>query len=103
MAWCAPAPTLSSAVGSTTACVSRPAMAWTIACLAEGDFPEVIYLDPMYPERSKAALVKKESRVLRELVGPDDDAARLPGLRSQACAQTHRRQAPTECAIVGWA
>jgi 16S rRNA (guanine1516-N2)-methyltransferase len=37
--------------------------------------PDVIYLDPMYPERRKAALGKKSMRVLRELVGADDDAA----------------------------
>ncbi len=39
--------------------------------------PEVIYLDPMYPHRDKSALVKKEMRVLRALLGDDDDAADL--------------------------
>ena len=39
------------------------------------DVPEVIYLDPMYPHRGKSALVKKEMRFLRDLVGTDDDAA----------------------------
>lgn len=37
--------------------------------------PDVIYLDPMYPERSKSALVKKEMRWLRSCVGDDLDAA----------------------------
>jgi len=37
-------------------------------------FPDVIYLDPMYPHRTKSALVKKEMRILRELVGEDADA-----------------------------
>jgi len=32
-----------------------------------------IYLDPMYPHRGKSALVKKEMRVLRHLVGDDLD------------------------------
>lgn len=36
--------------------------------------PEVIYLDPMYPERNKTALVKKEMRILRAIVGSDEDA-----------------------------
>lgn len=36
--------------------------------------PDVIYLDPMYPDRTKTALVKKEMRILREIVGPDTDA-----------------------------
>ncbi|MBI3774221.1 MAG: class I SAM-dependent methyltransferase [Gammaproteobacteria bacterium] len=39
--------------------------------------PDVIYLDPMYPHRDKSALVKKEMRVLRALLGDDDDAADL--------------------------
>jgi len=39
--------------------------------------PEVIYLDPMYPHRSKSALVKKEMRTLRLLVGDDPDAPKL--------------------------
>lgn len=39
--------------------------------------PDVVYLDPMYPVRSKSALVKKEMRLLRELVGPDPDSAAL--------------------------
>lgn len=39
--------------------------------------PDVIYLDPMYPHRTKSALPKKEMRLFRLLVGPDDDAAGL--------------------------
>jgi 16S rRNA (guanine1516-N2)-methyltransferase len=38
---------------------------------------DVIYLDPMYPSRTKTALVKKELRILREVVGEDHDAADL--------------------------
>ena len=39
--------------------------------------PEVIYLDPMYPHRSKSAMVKKEMLVLRMLAGDDDDSEAL--------------------------
>ncbi|MBF0184902.1 MAG: class I SAM-dependent methyltransferase [Magnetococcales bacterium] len=39
--------------------------------------PEVIYLDPMYPHRPGSALVKKEMRRLRRLVGDDTDADAL--------------------------
>jgi 16S rRNA (guanine1516-N2)-methyltransferase len=39
--------------------------------------PDAVYLDPMYPERGKSALVKKEMRILRELVGKDPDASEL--------------------------
>jgi 16S rRNA (guanine1516-N2)-methyltransferase len=36
--------------------------------------PDVIYLDPMYPHRKKSALVKKEMRLFRDIVGKDLDA-----------------------------
>jgi 16S rRNA (guanine1516-N2)-methyltransferase len=38
---------------------------------------DVIYLDPMFPERRKSALVKKEMRIFQALVGEDEDAAAL--------------------------
>lgn len=38
---------------------------------------DVIYLDPMYPHRTKSALVKKEMRILRKLVGDDTDFDKL--------------------------
>ena len=43
----------------------------------EGEAPQVIYLDPMFPHRDKSALVKKEMRVFRPLVGDDMDAPAL--------------------------
>lgn len=45
--------------------------------LAELDFPDVIYLDPMFPERKKSAAVKKEMQIFHKLVGADGDADRL--------------------------
>lgn len=39
--------------------------------------PDVVYLDPMFPHKKKAALVKKEMRVFHSLVGADEDADRL--------------------------
>ena len=38
-----------------------------------------IYLDPMYPHTSKSALNKKEMRILREIVGADEDGPELLG------------------------
>jgi len=35
-------------------------------------FPDVIYLDPMYPARSKSALVKKEMRFLQEFLDKEN-------------------------------
>ena len=39
--------------------------------------PEIIYLDPMYPEKTKSALNKKKMRILHEIVGDDKDAPKL--------------------------
>jgi 16S rRNA (guanine1516-N2)-methyltransferase len=38
---------------------------------------DVIYLDPMYPERNKTALNKLAMREIRDLVGEDNDASQL--------------------------
>ncbi|MDQ5908659.1 MAG: rRNA (guanine1516-N2)-methyltransferase [Pseudomonadota bacterium] len=45
--------------------------------LREEQRPDVVYLDPMYPHRRKTALASKEMRLLRQLVGDDDDAPKL--------------------------
>ena len=34
--------------------------------------PDVIYLDPMFPERDKSALVKKDMQILQMLIGHDE-------------------------------
>jgi 16S rRNA (guanine1516-N2)-methyltransferase len=39
--------------------------------------PYSIYLDPMYPNQQKSALNKREMRILRILVGDDQDGAQL--------------------------
>lgn len=50
--------------------------------------PQVIYLDPMFPHREKSALVKKEMRLFRPLVGDDLDA---PALLAAALALASHR------------
>ena len=45
--------------------------------LRPDEFPEVVYLDPMFPERSKTASVKKEMRLLQQLLGADLDTREL--------------------------
>jgi 16S rRNA (guanine1516-N2)-methyltransferase len=45
--------------------------------LPVSDYPDVIYVDPMFPERQKSALVKKEMRLLKDMVGTDNDAETL--------------------------
>jgi 16S rRNA (guanine1516-N2)-methyltransferase len=39
--------------------------------------PEVVLVDPMHPPRHNSALVKKELRQIRQIVGTDDDALAL--------------------------
>lgn len=48
--------------------------------------PDVVYLDPMFPLRSKSAQVKKEMHVFHSLVGTDLDADNLLDL-ALACAR----------------
>lgn len=45
--------------------------------LKPNDYPDVIYIDPMHPERSKSALVKKEMQALQQMIGADDDVLEL--------------------------
>ncbi|QDQ26060.1 hypothetical protein FNU76_06690 [Chitinimonas arctica] len=49
-------------------------------CLTDwqGERPEVIYLDPMFPEsKTRSALSKKEMHTFQQVVGPDEDADAL--------------------------
>lgn len=39
--------------------------------------PDLIYLDPMFPQRPKSALVKKEMRIFQDIIGEDDDSEAL--------------------------
>lgn len=39
--------------------------------------PQVVLVDPMHPPRGNTALVKKEMRQIREIVGTDPDSERL--------------------------
>lgn len=45
--------------------------------LSAEQFPDVIYLDPMFPERQKTADVKKEMAAFHSIVGKDEDADAL--------------------------
>ena len=39
--------------------------------------PDVIYLDPMYPDKRKSASVKKNMQILQKLLGKDEDTQEL--------------------------
>lgn len=38
---------------------------------------DVVYMDPMYPEKKKKAAVKKEMQALQQILGPDQDSYKL--------------------------
>lgn len=40
--------------------------------LNKNDYPDIIYLDPMFPERKKSALVKKDMQILQRLLSKDN-------------------------------
>ncbi|MCA9408712.1 MAG: class I SAM-dependent methyltransferase [Candidatus Omnitrophica bacterium] len=61
--------------------------------------PDVIYLDPMYPQKKKKALVKKEMQVLQALIGEDHDANVL--LRN-ALAVVKERVVVKRPSLAGW-
>ncbi|SRR5579883_413932 len=52
------------------------AISWLKACKSS-DRPDIVYLDPMFPERQKSASVKKEMVLLQDLLGKDEDSAAL--------------------------
>lgn len=56
--------------------------------LAPGDRPEVVLLDPMFPDLRRTAAPRKELAALRRLLGDADDAA---GLLPAALAVARRR------------
>ncbi|HPF46211.1 MAG: class I SAM-dependent methyltransferase [Alphaproteobacteria bacterium] len=49
--------------------------------------PDVVLIDPMHPPRQKSALVKKEMRLIRDIVGTDPDARELLEI-ALACARS---------------
>lgn len=55
----------------------KDALTLNIREIPDDKRPHHIYLDPMYPERKKSALVKKELRIIRNLVGSDSDSDQL--------------------------
>lgn len=67
-----------AAIVQRMGCCHQNSIDYLQAVLAgERDVPDVIYLDPMYPERKKAASIKKEMQVLQQLVGHSNDQTQL--------------------------
>jgi 16S rRNA (guanine1516-N2)-methyltransferase len=62
---------------------------------------DVVYLDPMYPHRTKSALVKKEMRVLRQLVGDDLDVTAVLETALQVARQRVVIKRPKTAPAIG--
>jgi 16S rRNA (guanine1516-N2)-methyltransferase len=87
---------LEDALGRARA--TSPALAEVVArlTLIHGDArdhlptlrPEVVLVDPMHPPRRNSALVKKEMRLLADIVGADEDAHEL--MRVALASARHR-------------
>ncbi len=56
--------------------IHADALQW-MRSLDGSDYPEVVYLDPMFPHKQKSALVKKEMRLFQKLLGFDENADEL--------------------------
>ncbi len=57
--------------------INADSQQWMFDQAAAGQRYPVVYLDPMFPHSDKSALVKKEMRVFRPVVGDDLDADAL--------------------------
>lgn len=63
--------------------------------------PDVIYLDPMFPERSKSASVKKEMASFHQIVGHDPDADGLLALALAAATYRVVVKRPAKAPCLG--
>ncbi len=72
-----------------------------LAAGRQGVLADVVYLDPMFPQRDKSALVKKEMRLFKALLGSDPDApalleAALKAARKRVVVKRPRKAAPVD-------
>ena len=49
------------------------------------EYPDVVFFDPMHPERQKSALVKKNLQCLQQIIPPNDDVLDLIHLAQKKC------------------
>ena len=68
--------------------------------LSEKPQVDVIYMDPMYPEKKKKAAVKKEMQALQQLVGPDLDSFTLLKAALQTAQQRVVVKRPAKAPII---
>lgn len=64
-------------------------------------FPDVIFIDPMFPATKKSALVKKEMQAFHQLVGADRDGAELLELALGRARYRVAVKRPSKAAFLG--
>ena len=74
-------------IANRIAVVWADAREWLLS-LPATERPDVVYCDPIFPDKGKSAAVKKEMRLMRLLAGPDADAQALHA----AARETARRR-----------
>ena len=85
----------------TRARVSRMSLNFNTIFNTDLPCPDVIYLDPMFPDRQKSALVKKEMRFFQATVGEDNDSADLLNAARQFAVKRIVVKRPKYGAFVG--
>jgi 16S rRNA (guanine1516-N2)-methyltransferase len=70
--------------------------------MAMDEPPDAVYIDPMFPPKRKAsALAKKSIRLLRQVVGDDEDAGELLQKALDCCARRVVVKRPTHARPLG--
>lgn len=69
--------------------------------LTEEQWPDVCYLDPMYPHSKKSALPGKEMMLFRELIGDDLDSKELLGVAKKVARKRVVVKRPRKAEFLG--
>lgn len=57
---------------------------YLLQCIKYKNYPDVIYFDPIFPEKTKTALAQKSARMLKAVVGQDEDSEEVFALALKA-------------------
>ena len=72
-----------------------------LAALPPDEYPDSVYLDPMYPHKGKAALAKKEMQSLQRLLGQDTQGAELLQLARRRARRRVAVKRPARAGFLG--
>lgn len=89
-----------AAIAAQMALHSGSAIAY-LQALGPEHCPDIVYLDPMFPDSGKSALVKKEMRLFHSLVGPDQDEQQLLQLALEKARYRVVVKRPPKAPVIG--